>query len=65
MFSSISKKPQLVKKKIKKKKKKKKIIIKKKKKRETPAGIYLFKVINGNTRVIREIFSKLTIRATE
>ena len=33
--------------------------------KEILAVIYLFKVINGNTRVMREICSKLTIRATE
>ena len=30
-----------------------------------PAGIYLFKVSNGNTRTVCEIFSKLTIKTPD
>ena len=30
-----------------------------------PSGIYLFKVSNGNTRTICEIYSKLTIKTPE
>ena len=30
-----------------------------------PAGIYMFKLNNGNTRKMCEIFSKLTIKTTE